>query len=121
MDSMDTEKRLLELGYTLPTPPTKGGVYTPVKEFGAKLAYVSGHVSNMGGTAITGKLGADCSFEDGQKAADMCALNLLATLKAHLCDLDKIKILCEDDGFRCQPPGFLCPAANRQRRHGIAC
>ena len=88
---MNIEKRLQELGYTLPNAPAKGGVYTPVKEFGANLAYVSGHVSNMNGVAIKGKLGADSSFEDGIKASEMCVLNLLATMKAYLGDLDNIK------------------------------
>jgi len=88
---MEIEKRLQELGYTLPVAPAKGGVYTPVKEFGENLAYVSGHVSKVEGLAITGKLGADCSFEDGLKASELCALNMLATIKAYLGDLDRIK------------------------------
>ena len=88
---MQTEKRLNELGYTLPETPKKAGVYVPVKEFGSNLAYVSGNIPMIAGEAITGKLGADCTFEDGCKAAEYCSLNILAVLKAHLGDLDRIK------------------------------
>ena len=88
---MKIKKRLQELGYTLPEAPAKGGVYTPVKEFCNNMAYVSGCVPLINGQNITGKLGADCSLEDGRKAAERCTLNLLAVLKAHLGNLDRIK------------------------------
>ena len=103
---MKIEKRLQELGYTLPQAPKKGGVYTPVKEFCNKMAYVSGNVPIIEGKAITGKLGADCSFEDGLKASEQCALNLLATLKAHLGDLDKIKSCVKMTVFVACTEGF---------------
>ena len=103
---MQIEKRLQELGYTLPEAPKKGGVYTPVKEFCNNMAYVSGCVSIIAGESITGKLGADCSFEDGLKAAEYCALNLLAVLKAHLGDLDKIKSCTKMTVFVASAPDF---------------
>jgi enamine deaminase RidA (YjgF/YER057c/UK114 family) len=88
---MKIEKRLQELGYSLPAAPKKGGVYMPVKEFGGNMAYVSGNVPIIDGEIITGKLGADCSFEDGLRAAEYCTLNILAMLKEHFGDLDRIK------------------------------
>ena len=39
---MNTELILEQMGYTLPAPPAKGGVYTPIKLFGTNLAYASG-------------------------------------------------------------------------------
>jgi len=75
----------------LPEAPKKAGAYMPVKEFGGNLAYVSGNLPVIDGNMITGKLGADCSFEDGVKAAEWCTLNILATLKAHFGDLTRIK------------------------------
>ena len=103
---MQIEKRLQELGYTLPEAPKKGGVYVPVKEFCNKMAYVSGCVPIINGEIITGKLGADCSFEDGVKAAEYCTLNLLAVLKAHLGDLDKIKSCVKMTVFVASAPDF---------------
>jgi len=103
---MDFEKRLQELGHKLPEAPKKGGVYMPVKEFCNNMAYVSGNVSIIDGIAITGKLGADCSFEDGCKAAEQCTLNMLATLKAHLGDLDKIKSCVKMTVFVASAPDF---------------
>ena len=103
---MQIEKRLQELGYTLPEAPKKGGVYMPVKEFCCNMAYVSGNVPVLEGHVITGKLGADCSIEDGCKAAERCTLNILASLKAHLGDLDKIKSCVKMTVFVASTPDF---------------
>ena len=98
-------------GITLPTPPPKGGVYTPVQEFGTNLLYCSGCGSDLGGESkVAGKLGKELTLEEGQKAAYYCMLNLLANLDAKLGDLNKIKrfvkvlafVNCTDD-FDKQP------------------
>ena len=79
-------------GILLPSPPPKGGVYTPVKEFGDNFLYCSGCGPDLGnGNTIIGKLGDSLSIEDGQKAAYNCMLNLLANLHAKIGDLNKIK------------------------------
>lgn len=85
---MDIYQVLKEKGVTLPEPPAKGGVYTPVLRFGAgeKLLYCSGC-----GCKATGKLGRDLTLEEGQAAARECMLNLLANLHAETGDLNKIK------------------------------
>lgn len=84
--------KLSEMGITLPTPPPKGGVYTPVQEFGGSFLYCSGCGPDLGnGNTVTGKLGRDLKLEEGQKAAYNCMLNLLANLDAKLGDLNKIK------------------------------
>ena len=88
---METEKNLIEMGYKLPEPPARAGVYMPVKEFGANMVVVSGCIPIVEGVNITGRLGGDCSFNDGLKAAEQCTLNILANLKKHLGDLDRIK------------------------------
>lgn len=83
---------LKEKGITLPPPPPKGGIYTPVQEFGDHLLYCSGCGPNLGdGNTVTGKVGKDLTIEDGQKAAYNCMLNLLANLDAKLGDLNRIK------------------------------
>jgi addiction module RelB/DinJ family antitoxin len=88
---MNIEEKIKSLGITLPEAPKKGGVYTPCKQFGGGLTYLSGCVPVIDGKNITGKLGKDCSLEDGRKAAENCVLNLLAVIKRDIGSLDKIK------------------------------
>ncbi len=75
----------------LPPPPAKGGLYTPVVEFGNHLLYCSGCGPQWNGENITGKLGREVSLEQGQEAARRCMLNLLSNLQAKLSDLNRIK------------------------------
>ena len=88
----DVYEVLKEKGITLPAPPPKGGVYTPVQEFGEKFLYCSGCGPDLGAQGnVIGKLGKDLSLEEGQKAAYNCMLNLLANLDAKTGDLNRIK------------------------------
>ncbi len=81
MDTQTLENRLLELGYQLPILPTSKGIYKRCMVVG-NLLYLSGHISvNNDGSALTGKLGADLSDEDGIVAARQCGLAMLATIK----------------------------------------
>jgi enamine deaminase RidA (YjgF/YER057c/UK114 family) len=54
-----------------------------------------------------GKLGAEVSIEDGQRAARACAINLLAQIKAGLGDLNKVVRVMRLGGFINATPGFL--------------
>jgi enamine deaminase RidA (YjgF/YER057c/UK114 family) len=98
------EKRLAELGITLPTPPAPIANYVPTALSG-QLLFCSGQVSTApGGKAMKGKLGADVSIEQGQEAARICAINLLAQAKAALGDLDRVKRCVRLGGFiNCEP------------------
>ena len=88
---MSAEAKLVELNITLPPPPKAGGVYKPVVVVG-NIAYASGHVSlKPDGTIITGRVGADVDQEFGKKAAEAAGLAILATLRANLGSLDRIK------------------------------
>lgn len=83
---------LKEKNISLPAPPPKGGVYTPVQEFGTNLLYCSGCGPDLGnGDTVLGKVGDTLSLEDGQHAAYNCMLNLLANLDQKTGDLNKIK------------------------------
>jgi enamine deaminase RidA (YjgF/YER057c/UK114 family) len=85
------EEKLKELGLTLPFIPPSKGIYKSCLTDGNKV-YVSGHVSlHTDGTFITGKVGKDISDDDAKLAARQCGLAILASLKNHLGDLDKIK------------------------------
>ena len=78
----------------MPDPPARAGIYEPVKEFGSNFCYLSGFTPIFNGEARwTGKIGRELTMEQGQEAARVCALNLLAHLKAKYGSLDKIKRL----------------------------
>ncbi|MBS1915268.1 MAG: RidA family protein [Bacteroidetes bacterium] len=88
---MSAEKNLFDLGLTLPEPPTPKGVYKPVLIDG-KHCYISGQGPYLSdGNLITGKVGKDLDAEQGKEAAQQVGLTILATLKAHLGSLDKVK------------------------------
>ncbi len=75
---------------TLPTPKPPVANYVPVVRTG-NLLFVSGQVSVDGsGSVTTGKLGAGMSIEDGRAAARLCAINVLAQIKAVTGDLGAV-------------------------------
>jgi enamine deaminase RidA (YjgF/YER057c/UK114 family) len=102
------EKKLAELGITLPTPAAPMANYVGFVRTGS-LLFVSGQLCfDAGGKLVAkGKLGADVSIEDGQKAARACAINLLAQAKVALGDLDKVVRVVRLGGFINSAPTFL--------------
>ena len=82
------EGAAIALGITLPTPLTPRANYVQHVTTG-NLVFIAGQISNDNGTVIAGKLGKDVDIETGQKAARVCAINLLAQLKAACGDLDR--------------------------------
>jgi enamine deaminase RidA (YjgF/YER057c/UK114 family) len=100
------DKKLAELGITLPFPPAPVANYVPTAHTG-NLLFCSGQISAApGGETIKGKLGAETSVERGQDAARICAINLLAQAKAALEDLDRIKRCVRLGGFINAVPTF---------------
>jgi enamine deaminase RidA (YjgF/YER057c/UK114 family) len=101
-----TEARLKELAITLPTPPAPVASYVPFVRAG-NLVHISGQVSIDPEGGIKGKLGANVSLEQGQAAARLCGLNLLAQLKA-ACggDLDHVVRVVKLGGFVNVTPDF---------------
>lgn len=100
------EARLTELNITLPTPPAPVASYVPFVVVGG-LVHISGQVSVDASGGIKGKLGANVSLEQGQAAARLCGLNLLAQLKA-ACggDLDRVIRAVKLGGFVNVTPDF---------------
>lgn len=100
------ETRLAELGVTLPDAPAPAANYVPWIRTG-NLVFVSGQVSMENGTLITGKLGDGMSVEEGATAAKVCAINLLAQVKA-ACegDLDRLQRVVKLTGFVNSTPDF---------------
>ena len=97
---MSADKRLKENNIVLPEAPAPVGSYVASKIVG-KLLYISGQISmSSKGELIKGKLGKDLNTEDGYKAAERCALSILAQAKKILSgDLDKIKSCVKIVGF----------------------
>ncbi|MFO0916385.1 MAG: RidA family protein [Pirellulales bacterium] len=89
--SSSPEQRLIELGIQLPPAPKPAGVYKPALTIQG-ICYVSGHGPlRADGTLITGRVGADLDQQGGYNAARQTGLAILATLRAHLGSLDKIR------------------------------
>jgi enamine deaminase RidA (YjgF/YER057c/UK114 family) len=90
----------------LPTPPKPAGSYIPVVASG-NLVFVSGQIPMQDGKVVfTGKVPTERSVEDAQKAARLCAINILAQLKANLGSLDKITRIVRVSGFVNSTPDF---------------
>jgi enamine deaminase RidA (YjgF/YER057c/UK114 family) len=102
------DKKLAELGITLPTPAAPIANYVGFVRTGNMLV-VSGQLclSPDGKLAAKGKLGGGVSVEAGQQAARLCAVNVLAQVKAALGDLDKVARVVRLGGFVNSAPGFL--------------
>jgi enamine deaminase RidA (YjgF/YER057c/UK114 family) len=93
------EKKLNELGIVLTEPAAPAANYVPFVRTGNLLS-VSGQICHVSGKLVAkGKLGADVSIEDGQKAARACAVNVLAHVKVALGDLDKVVRVVKLSGF----------------------
>jgi enamine deaminase RidA (YjgF/YER057c/UK114 family) len=76
------DSRLAQLGIELPTPPAPVASYVPYVVAG-NLVYISGQVTMAeGGLKYVGVVGKELSLEDGKAAARLCAINVLAQLKA---------------------------------------
>lgn len=85
------EDQLQKTGFTLPEQPKAGGVYKPFLQSG-NLIYVSGHGPVLeDGSLIKGKVGFDINADAAKLAARQTGLTILATLKANLGSLNKIK------------------------------
>jgi len=85
--------RIRELGLVLPSPPTPLGTYVESSDVG-NLLFLSGMLPLANGKlAISGRLGDNLSVKQGQEAALMASLNILAVAKVHLGDLDRLKKL----------------------------
>ena len=101
------DARLKELDIVLPTPPAPVASYVPYVISG-KQVFISGQITLAAdGLKYVGIVGKDISLEDGQAAARLCAINLIAQLKA-ACDgdLDKVKRCVKLGVFVNAVPGY---------------
>ncbi len=105
------EEKLAALGLELPTPPTPIANFVPWRRSGSTV-YLAGQVCEWNGSVpYVGKLGREFSVEQGQQAARLCALNLLACLKL-ACDgdLGRMQRCLRVGGFvNCEPEFEFVP------------
>lgn len=101
------EARLARLGVDLPAAAAPAANYLPYARHG-DLLFVSGQLPMTAeGVAFRGKLGEDVSVEVGQAAARLCAINVIAQVKASLDgDLERIGRIVRITGFVASAPGF---------------
>lgn len=105
MTEQSIHARLAALGLTLPDAAAPVANYVPVVVHG-DLAIVSGQLPRDDRGLITGKVGEDLDVAAGQAAARLCALAVLAQLRAALGDLDRVTGCLQLSGFVNAGPGF---------------
>ncbi len=82
--------KLAELGLALPQAAAPVAAYVPTVEVGG-LLHVSGQLPFIDSKLVRGRLGEDVTIEQGQAAAQACALMLLAQVKAALGGFDRVE------------------------------
>ncbi|TSE12677.1 RidA family protein [Mesorhizobium intechi] len=101
------EKRLSELGVTLPVAAAPAANYVPYCRSG-NLLFTAGQLPLKDGKLqASGLLGRDVDTASGKDAAKYCAINLLAQAKAALGDLEKISRLVKITVFVASAPDFV--------------
>jgi enamine deaminase RidA (YjgF/YER057c/UK114 family) len=99
------EQRLAEIGIVLPDafPPVAN--YLSCSRLGDVL-YVGGHGPTDGTRTVFGKVGTDLTVEQGREAARLTALSIVATMRAELGDLDRVRRIVKVFGMVNVAPGF---------------
>ncbi|MEP6967691.1 MAG: RidA family protein [Pseudomonadota bacterium] len=101
------EARLAALNLVLPAPTAPVANYVPFVRCGATV-YISGQVSLDAGGGVRGVVGTDLDLAAGQAAARLCAINLIAQMKA-ACDgdLGRVRRIVKLGGFVQAGPDFF--------------
>jgi enamine deaminase RidA (YjgF/YER057c/UK114 family) len=99
------EARLVALGLSLPSVPTPIANFVPFRRDRDRV-YLAGQICEWNGVVrYRGKLGVEHGLEQGQEAARICALNLLAALRV-ACEgsLNRVTACLRVGGFvNCAP------------------
>lgn len=100
------EDRLSSAGLSLPAAATPVASYVPTVGSG-NLLFVSGQITmGASGLEYVGRCGEQYGVEEGQAAARLCALNILAQVKAALGSLDRVSRCVKLTGFVNATPDF---------------
>jgi len=94
------EQKIKELKIIIPEAPAPVGAYVAFKKSGS-LLFISGQLPvSTDGKITKGKIGKNLSIEEGQNAARLCVINILAqTKKALNGDLSKVKKCVKITGY----------------------
>ena len=90
MPNKPISDRLKDLGIKLPPTVSPAAAYVMAVTTGSTV-FVSGHIAKENGKPWVGKLGLDIDTPSGKAAARSIAIDLMATLEAHLGSLDRVK------------------------------
>ena len=109
---MSIADKLKELKIVLPTPAAPAANYVPYV-IHEKLVYISGQLPmDQGKVAYTGIVGKDRTQEEAVKAAELCAINILAQLNmACSGNLDKVSRCIKLGVFVASTPEFTSQPA----------
>ena len=100
------EANLIQLGIELPPVPSPVANFIRARQV-AGLLFLSGHGPvRPDGSRVVGKVGSDLDVEEGKAAARLTGLNLLATTRAHLGSLDRVRAVVKVLGMVNSAPGF---------------
>ena len=103
---MSAEDRVTELELDLSHPPKPIANYVPAVQVG-NIVYLSGHGPlRPDGSLLPGKVGADMSVEEAYDAARIVGIGLLASLKAQIGSLDRVKRVVKTLGMVNATPDF---------------
>jgi enamine deaminase RidA (YjgF/YER057c/UK114 family) len=103
---MEIEKKLSELGFEVPPPPTPVANYIASVQVG-NILFVGGNTGTVNGKRkYLGKVGEAVTLEQAYEMAQFCALNHLAFIKAALGDLDRVDRIVKVTGYVNVAPGF---------------
>ena len=100
------ERKLEEMGLSLPTAAAPVASYVPTVDAGG-LLHISGQLPFKDGKVVTGKLGDTVDKVAGQEAAELCGLMLIAQIKAALGgDLSRVERIVKLGVFVNSTPDF---------------
>jgi enamine deaminase RidA (YjgF/YER057c/UK114 family) len=104
---MSVKEKHAARGLTLPTPPLPLGSYTAVSQAG-DLLFISGQLPLLDGKVVyQGAVGSDLTLEEGKKAAELAALNVLAQIEKYLGGFERLDHIVRVEGHITSPTGWL--------------
>ncbi|WP_427307602.1 RidA family protein [Cupriavidus sp. H39] len=108
---MSVLQRLAARGMALPPPPQPLGSYTAVSQ-AADLLFISGQLPLQDGKVLwQGQVGNDLSVDEGRRAAELAALNVLAQIDAYLGGFARLDHIVRVDGHIASAPGWFAQPA----------
>ena len=103
-ETASPEDRLAAANIVLPDVPPAIANYVPTVRTGNIVVLARQIAKGADGKFLTGKVGVDLTLEEGAAAARICAIQLIAALKAEIGDLSKVKRIVRVAGY------VNCPA-----------